>query len=163
MTIVKIPIKPHLRKYIARKLDAPNFLVKVSTTDRIGLGLFIMRSLCKKQVYINPFIEPKEFKFLSSIPENSTLDFEVGHKYSELYGLFISQSRIYEINKFIDNFFTNEMFAFIQSLILHDPTIIVKYALDDFISIYDISDEDIQLESLCKTFSRYKDEYSYIK
>ena len=163
MTTVQIPIKPHLRKYVLRKLEVQEPIIRVSTTDKLGLGLFVMGNLCKKIEYELDCMENKTIKVLSTIPQSSDINFELGNEYARIYGAYIMASRIYSINKFIENYFINEMFAFVHSLILHDPTSVVKFALDDFISIYDINDNDIQFDSLYKTFQRYKDEYSYIK
>lgn len=162
MSNIKIPIKPHLRKYVLRKLNTQS-VVKVSTTDKLGLGIFILQNLIKKKEHFISNISSEDVAFVSSIPTRSFIEFEIGAKYSKEKGVFIENSAIYNINKYIDKFFLNEMFTFVNSLILFDPNIVALYAIDDFISIYDISDDDILLESLYMTYRRHKEKYSYIK
>jgi len=124
--------------------------------------LFIIEALCNKRDYQKHKSNKDEALFVETIPLNSQITLQVSARYVFRSGDHIKPGKVFLINKYLDKFFLNEMFTFINSLILHDPAIVVLYALDDFLSIYNITDDDILKESLYKTFIRHQDQYSYI-
>ena len=162
MCIIKIPTKHYLVKYVHKNLDVnPNEPIKFSVDDKLGICLFILFSLSRKNTYYNS--QDHIDHFVEKI-EDSYLEFDLTQSTMFKAGIFLTSEKIFYINKFLDKIFYKEIYTFISSLILYNPDVIVQYSLEDFLAIYDlIEGDDIKLETVIKKYHRYKKMFSYIK
>jgi hypothetical protein len=156
-----LPIRPHLKKYLLRKLNSDEN-VSVGLNDPIGFGLFVSSHLIKKRNYFMNFHKDQVNQFVTSLSD-SIIKLNLKPFHSNHIGMFIDNENVFYINKFINASFTNELFCFIETQKLFYPHINISYAIDDFIGIFSITEDDIPKETLLRNYNRKKEKYSYLK
>jgi hypothetical protein len=159
---INIPVKPHLKKYLLRKLRATNDTITISSKDPICFGISILNILQKKNSYLLNFKKKQLDKFINSIDKNCFIIIDIGENYCNRSGLFIDDDKIFYINKFIEKQFRNEMFVFVNSNYIYNPKFVIEYGLEDFLSFFSITEDEYQKETLVKFYHRNKIQYSYI-
>lgn len=161
MFTVKLPIKAYLKKYLQRKCNVSGDNLIVSTNDQIGFGLYIVESLQKKREFYLNHNQEEVNKFVTSLSDSITL--QIGCNVANCSGMFIHPEKVYFINSFAEKAFRNEMFAVINGNTMYNPNLIIKNIIYDFCGIYDITEDDLQIDTIYKTYQRHKERYSYIK
>lgn len=159
---INIPVKPHLKKYLLRKLRSNCNIITVSSNDPICFGISILNILQKKNSYLLNLNKKKLDRFIGSIDHNCCITIDVGDNYCHRSGLFIDDDKIFYINKFIEKQFRNEMFVFVNSNYIYNPRFVVEYGLEDFLSFFDITEDEYKKETMVKCYHRNKSQYSYI-
>jgi len=99
MTDISLPVKPHLRKYLVKKLNLKDQSIKISTLDRIGFGMFVIETLCHKREYKKGLLNQEETRFVETIPCTSQITLQIGTRYTERCGQHIRDSKVFMINK----------------------------------------------------------------
>lgn len=162
-TTIQIPIKPYLKKYLLRKLKAKEDSIVISTNDTIGFGICVINTISKKRDYLlNPNIKNIE-SFINKINiDNTFINLSICEGYCKTSGYFIKDDKVFYINKFIEKQFRNDLMMFLLAPYFYNPKFIIEYGLEDFLSIYSISEDEIKKESLVRYFRRENKKYSFI-
>lgn len=154
---LQIDVREHVKKYIiyhlgthplSYNLDEP---VKINTQNSIGL--FIL-SLLEEQYR-------SKLKKKPIIVNNKKLNHKINLMLSERYYgkidaryklIGIADKGEIKLDEFIDGLMKKEMFIMAESYRNNGRKI--KEAINDFMSLYNITDEDIQLDSLYREYKR---------
>jgi hypothetical protein len=163
---IKIPLRPHLRNYITRKLRCNpdgKFRLKIDDpTDSIAFYIFLASVLMKKAVYLSTGQRHISVRLYGEIPEDSYIYIELGPWYAENAGFFLDEKTVYLINKYLDRHFRHELFIYLHSNIMYNPSFVVAYGIEDFFDIYNICDDHISKDAITRYWNRYKKHYSYV-
>jgi hypothetical protein len=158
---LELPIRSHLQKYLVKKLNMTSDVVDVSLVDPLSFGLFVRSELVHKKIYYTCGHEKEVDDMVSKCTEKVYLN--IGSFHKREFGTYFTNEKIFYINKFLHNHFINELFCFIQTQNMFYPRIVVSYAIDDFYSIFGISENELPKDTIIRCFKRKKDQYSYLK
>jgi hypothetical protein len=150
---IELPIKPHLKKYLCAKLKSSSDKIVISTKDRTNFSLYVNECLQRKRNYYYNYNTKEIDKFVESL-NGSKVTLLLNTISSEKGGIFLNNEKIFYINQFLNNNFLSEMFCFIETQKKFYPRVVVVYAIDDFLSQYDVNEDDIPRESLVRTYNR---------
>lgn len=160
--IIKIPVKPYLKKFIIRKLKITNDIIPITTTDILGFGIYIMNTLTRKTNYYVNTSPVKIGKFLNSLDKDCTINLELSGAVMNSCGYIITEEKIFYINKFIEKHFRNELCIFLFSASLYNARFVVEYGMKDFLGHYNIPEDALNKSTMIKFYQRNKNVYSYI-
>lgn len=163
MCTIAVPVKPYMVKYLRKKLKLVDNNIILSNCDSIGFGIVISSLLVNKKQYDKITDSKQVDDFFKKFNILSEINIKLNRRQYERCGRFINKEHAYLINEFIDKSFRNEMMTFIFSQKALSPKIVITYALDDFTSMFDITEYDIKKETLLKNYNRHKLNYSYLE
>ena len=129
--------------------------------DPIGFGLFVVNSLSHKYEYYDCF--NKDTIDASVAAMDKTITLNLGSLYKKYYGEFLTNEKIFYINKYLHRLFINELYCFIQTQSMYYPHVVITFAINDFFSIFKLSEDDIYKDSIIRDYRRKKQEYSYLE
>ncbi len=159
---VQLPLKPYLHKFLCKKLNCQNNEIDLSFSDPIAFGLVVSQYMNRKRSY-NVFRKEENIDKFIETKCTSTITLNLKNYHYHDTGFNISSDAVFYINKYLDRMFRNEVFIFINAQTLYYPHIVITYAMDDFFSVYSITENDLSKQTFCKIYQRYKREYSYLK
>jgi hypothetical protein len=161
MCTLVLPIKPHLKKYILRKLQCEGEIVDLSFRDIIGFGIQVSGQLIKKsETYMSKDHDEVD-KFVAEL-SGSSVDLKLKSYHGKYCGSYLNNDKIFYINKYLDWIFRLELFTFINTQMLYYPHIVITTAIDDFLALYCINEDDLPRQTAFKVYQRFKERYSYI-
>lgn len=159
-----LPIKPHLRKYLFKRLNIESgSTIPISFTDKLGFGYFITAYLTNKRSFNYWQYKSKIENYTKDTARFEIVTIKLKHHHVKENDVNITLEGIYFTNKWLENIFRLELFTFIHTQFLFYPRIDVNYAIGDFLSIYDITENELSRETVYRSWSRYKKDYSYIE
>jgi hypothetical protein len=137
-----VPVKPHVRKYLAFHLGAE---YKLSQLDPFGRELKMLLGQKKKNEWFNGFTRRYTDSFGVGVEGNLILQ-------KRLKGL--TPKEIIDFNNFVEGIIKHEFFGFVDNRCLLDMS---QYgSIQAFREKYDFQDEDMSHEALKKAWQRYK-------
>lgn len=160
--IIKIPLKSYLKKYITKRLSIKDNEFELNMNDSLAFGQYLIEIINKKRQYYLNSTNDEMLKFFNSLDKDIYLNVYIKPRYSQRCGVFLNDEKIFLINKFIDKQFRNEMLIFNYSNQLYSARFILKYGINDFLSIYGITENEISEETLTRHFYREKTEFVYV-
>ncbi|WP_435263411.1 hypothetical protein [Tenacibaculum sp. nBUS_03] len=140
-TVIKIPMRSYLVKYLT-KLYGKEYKV----TKRTYLGLIIVDVLTKdyqKPIFTN---------------EKSTYNCIVANQLCVTHGHFPKYTSFSVLEKKIDNIFKTSMYEFVRINLQtgkYDQSSEIIKCLGAFLEFYNINEDDLNLETAYKNYSRY--------
>lgn len=164
MFTATLPLKPYLKKYLIRKCKITQgklVITPAMKNDQIGFSLYIIELLNKKRNYYMAHNKEDVTKFIASLTDS--IEISLDQRYATECGMFIHPEKVFYINSFIEKAFRNEMFGVINGNCMYNPNLVIKNIIYDFCGIYDITEDDLSIDTIYKVYQRYKDIYSYIR
>lgn len=142
MITIEIPVSPHVNKFL-NIMYGNNYILDTRST--LGKAIFVLLQKKVKLVKINPEVNNSIFKI--KIPDIRT----------KLGGCYIHQNNINMISQYCDRYFRDILYmnTLIQSV--HESENIKK-GMRRVLEVFDISEEDIALDSLYRDFMRKRNE-----
>ncbi|MCO6499122.1 MAG: hypothetical protein J5I47_01950 [Vicingus serpentipes] len=159
---LEIDVSPHVKKYIAYHLcDNPvhiDFDADVKLDKNHHIGLFIL-SLIQKQYKLQK--NKKDIKY-----NNKKINAKVNVLLSERYEkdidprcnmLGIDENGVRKLDMFVDGLFRQELFLYLNSYqMVKGENRKIKEGALLFYKKYSLTDEDIPLDTLLKSYNRYR-------
>lgn len=134
--VVHFPVSPHVYKYLQNKCGE-----KLEVTKNCLFGSIILDIMSKK------------YSDLLAVPDDYTYPVEISLGYLEKMGFYIDAKVLRKFNARVDKIFREEMRTIAQ--VNYDFNQIPKEkSLKQFLVFYNISEEEIKLETLIKDLRR---------
>lgn len=140
-SVIYFPVKSYILKYLQFRYG-PQFLY----TQSSSLAPIIRSVLSKETVnFYKPFSNKLGYPV------------ELTDLYVSRYGVFFNQKKLYQFNNDVDNLFREELFQFMN---LNKDIYNIKYrvTLRDFLNRMDITEDDIKIGTLLKSFTRNQED-----
>lgn len=145
---VSIPIQFYLKKYLSKKVDVSPFHL---TNKGCHISALLLEPI-EKGFY--PTKQPVPAKY------NDFLEFSMNTSIIKEGRFHIDSKIVYRINKILEDKFDDEFFHWCenvrQSFISNGKAIEINEAIETFMAYYDLSEDDIQFETLKKAYYRYR-------
>lgn len=138
---LKIPVKPHVKKYISVRYGSEHTLTKQSL-----LGLLVFNSLDKKT--IDPYQDVNDSSDRYTIKISRQYFYERGYKVNRRTLHFLSVC----LEKLFYEAFTENIDISVKKHGIHATA-----AMRGFLSQYDISENDLRFESMYRRYQRHCD------
>jgi len=133
---VHFPVKPHVYKYLQTKCGEKLIVSKNNLFGSIVLDIL-----------------SKNYSDLQAVNDNFTFPVDISVRYMEKMGFYIDPKIIRKFNTRIDDIFREEMRAYVR-ISFRLNHIRKETALKQFLSDYNITEEDIKFETLVKDILR---------
>ena len=159
-TTLELPLKPHLYKYLVKKLKLTSDVVDVSLVDIISFGSFVVNSLDHKRKFYTCCNKRMIDSSMSKCTK--TIKINLGPLYQNFYGEFFTDEKVFYINRFLHRCFLNDLYTHIIIQKRFYPHIVVTIAVDDFFLLCRINEDEFSKNSIIRDFQRKEDEYSYL-
>ena len=147
--LFRIPIKPYLKKFVLKRLPEPYY-----SSNKEYLGVFLMKLLRDKHqqnIYDN-WRDNYIGRLHVELPE---------HNVARKCAKNINGAVIVKFNSFLRDLFEEKMYEFIEQRIMYSNTkVLVSTAINDWIEIYDLTEDEIPYDSLRKKYMRRKQKYN---
>ncbi|MEN9907160.1 MAG: hypothetical protein RLZZ540_301 [Bacteroidota bacterium] len=134
--VINFPVKPHIYKYLQKKVGE-----KLVVTKFCFFGGMVLDILTKK------------YSDLEVINDTYTFPVEISFSYMEKMGIYIDNRVAKKFNSRVDSMFREEMRGFVTTNFLAN-NIPKETSLAQFLTTYDIYEDDIKFETLVKDFKR---------
>lgn len=134
--IVRFPVKSHVYKYLQKKCGEK---LVVNKNDFFGSTVLDIFS--------------KNYSDLEAVNDDYLFPVEISMRYMDKMGIYIDQKIIRKFNSRMDNIFREEMKTFVFTNFEFNSFPKEK-SLKQFLDFYNISEEDIKLETLVKYYQR---------
>lgn len=145
---ITIPTKSYIKKYLEISFGS-----NIKLTERNWLGVIILNVL-KRKTFKNPNYDFKKYNY--SYDGEITFQIDIDKIYRN--GAFILNAQKYYINKSIDQIFKDELVK--QALINHKNfEIDFKTSILSILEAYDITEDELNYETLRKYFDRNKNRF----
>lgn len=147
LTTILIPVKPHIRKYIAYKFRAYKFIC-VTKKHIIGRKLYDL------------LLNSKNIRW-GGYKVNKQECAEFAISYNQLIyrvGPTLRHEAILDFNRFVEELFYNDLFEYIE---LNETGKKVKHVIHDFCEKLNLFEDDISYQTLVKAHQRYMDSISF--
>lgn len=141
MIVISIPVKCHVKKYLIKRYGTVHQVSK-----KTFIGLFMLQLLEKKIEKPEKEVE-KGHLYDIEVPEYyfNTKGYSVDAKKLKFLGICLEKLFVEDFNSFVDN-----------ELIKGDLN--AKKAIKLFFSIYDINENDLNMDSMYRNYQRYSGE-----
>ena len=141
MDSLLVPVRPHVLKYLHKHLGSIYFL---SESDPFGLFLF---HLLRK-----PITEARRDHVLTSYPTKWSVGLGA-YEFAKKGFRPLSGKAVHQFNVFVHELVMNELCAYVELATDHGQQ--AKFSIEGFMLKYNFAEEDIQFDTLKKTWSRY--------
>jgi len=144
---IEIPIKSYLKKYIE-----VSFGENIKLSERTWIGIIIY-NVIKRKTFKNNY----DYKPVSE-DINAQMQFKISSDTSYRYGCILLPTQIYYINSALDGLFKGEIVK--QALInQNNYGIDFKTSILTILDAYDITEDELNYESIRKYFNRNYQKY----
>ncbi|UOX35300.1 hypothetical protein LXD69_07215 [Flavobacterium sediminilitoris] len=133
---VYFPVKPHVYKFLQKKVGE-----KMVVTKNNFYGNLVLDVLSKK------------YSVLEAVTDDLVFPVDISLRYITNYGVFIDQNIIRKFNAQIDKQFREELRSYV-SINASANNLPKNEAIRQFIFHYNITEEDIKMETLIKDIVR---------
>jgi len=169
METLTIPIKPHLRKYLLKEFETKKNTILVTTKNNIGLMLFKMLSHTKNYTY------NRIYDFSKYVKINVELNKRIVVR---KIGDSLRSEDIYFFNKMLQELFLRDLHKYIETRVelCNEFSSAVEceikqfrkiqkitnrkgemfLAISHFLSKYNIYENELEFETLVKSYYRYR-------
>lgn len=151
---INIPIQPHIRKYLLSKFNSVHDQDYICISSKNKLGLAFVNMFQKRND-----IYRKEFE----ITFTSQIRILFSGEFSNRFGFFISKQNIFYLNKALDDDFRDSLYNFLDGMREVNRDFQINRGILQFCSKYRITEDDIALETLRKSYQRYRKELSELR
>lgn len=141
MIVISIPVKLHVKKYLIKRYGKVHQLSK-----KTFIGLFLLQLLEKKIDKPEKELDKNNF-YQINVPEYyfNTKGYSIDHQKLKFLGICLEKLFVEDLYSFIDNeLMKGEMNA--------------KKSMKLFFSIYDLSENELKLDSMYRNYQRYSGE-----
>ena len=138
MIVIKIPVKCHVKKYLIKRYGAVHQVSK-----KTFIGLFLLQLLEKK-------IEKPE----KEAGKGSFYDIEVPEYYFNANGYSIDNNKLKFLSVCLERLFFEDFYSFVDNE-LFKGELNAKKAIRLFLSIYDITENELNQDSMYRNYQRY--------
>lgn len=146
MIVISIPVKLHVKKYLIKRYGSIHKLSK-----KTFIGLFLLQLLEKK-------IDKPE----RETDKSHVYDIEVPEYYFNTKGYCIDKDKLKFLGICLEKLFMEDLFSFIDNELMKGE-LNAKKSLRLFFCIYDLSENELNLDSIYRNYQRYSGENIKIK
>lgn len=146
MIVISIPVKLHVKKYLIKRYGSIHKLSK-----KTFIGLFLLQLLEKK-------IDKPE----RETDKSQVYDIEVPEYYFNTKGYCIDKDKLKFLGICLEKLFMEDLFSFIDNELMKGE-LNAKKSLRLFFCIYDLSENELNLDSIYRNYQRYSGENIKIK
>jgi hypothetical protein len=146
MISISIPVKIHVKKYLIKKYGSVH-----TVTKKTFLGLLLLE-------LINNKVEAPERKIL----EFEKYELTIPSFYFNKKGFNIDKNKARFLGNCLEKLFFEDFYSFIDLELLKGKTNAMK-SIKLFFLIYDISENEMKLESMYRKYQRYSGEQIKVK
>lgn len=141
LNMVDVPLKPALAKFFTHSLPDSGQLSK-----KCDMGLMVLNML-----------QPKPFRYTAFLEEGYVIvQVKINPQYHVNRGRFISEENVYFLNQYVYRKFKGQMITSVDEMLLYSVNKQID-AIRAFYHKYDLTEEDIGLRSLIRTYQRVKE------
>lgn len=141
MIVISIPVKSHVKKYLIKRYGNVHQVSK-----KTFIGLFLLQLLEKK-------IDKPE----KEVDKNHFYDIEVPEYYFNTKGYSIDKHKLKFLGICLEKLFIEDFYSFIDNELMKGK-MNAKKSIKLFFSIYDLSENDLNLDSMYRNYQRYSGE-----
>ncbi|MFW0737597.1 hypothetical protein [Flavobacterium sp. T12S277] len=133
---VHFPVKPHVYKFLQKKVGEKLIVSKNNLYGNLVLDIL-----------------SKRYCVLDAVTDEYTFPVDISLRYMEDYGIFIDKKIIRKFNSQVDRIFKEEVRSYV-ALNYSMNDIPKKTAVEQFIFHYNLTEDDIKLETILKDLVR---------
>ncbi len=141
MIVIQIPVKIHVKKYLQKRYGAIH-----QVSYKSFLGLVLLQLLEKKVEKPNKDNENTNF-----------YDIKIPELYFKTKGFHIDKMKLKYLGICLERLFMEDLYSFVDHELLKPNSNAMK-AIKLFYSIYELSEQDVKLESVYRNYQRYSGE-----
>lgn len=141
MIIISIPVKSHVKKYLIKRYGAVHQVSK-----KTFIGLFLLQLLEKK-------VEKPE----KEVEKGHLYEIEVPEYYFNTKGYCIEKEKLKLLGICLEKLFIEDFYSFVDNE-LQKGDMNAKKSIKLFFSIYDLSENDLNMDSMYRNYQRYSGE-----
>jgi len=141
MISISIPVKKHVKKYLIKKYGATHTISK-----KTFLGLLVLELISDK-------VEPMDRQFL----EIEKYEMQIPELYFNKKGFYIDKNKKRLLGICLEKLFLEDFYSFVD-MELAKGTGNAWKSVRLFLSIHKISENDLKLESMYRSYQRYSGE-----
>lgn len=141
MIVISIPVKLHVKKYLIKRYGPTH-----QVTKKTFIGLFLLQLLEKS-------IEKPE----KEITTLFTYDIDVSEYYFNTKGYCVDKNKLKFLGICIERLFIEDFYSFVDNE-LYKGDLNAKKSMKLFFSIYDITENELNLDSMYRNYQRYSGE-----
>ncbi|UOX32406.1 hypothetical protein LXD69_10115 [Flavobacterium sediminilitoris] len=141
MIVINIPVKVHVKKYLVKRYGSKHTITKKSF-----IGLFILELLERK-------VEPH----MKNTSKECSYDIEVSEFYFNKRGFYVDHVKLKFLGICLEKLFLEDFFNFID-LEMRKENANARKSIKFFLSINDIQEDELKLESIYRSYQRYSNE-----
>ncbi len=138
MIVIKIPVKCHVKKYLIKRYGAVHQVSK-----KTFIGLFLLQLLEKK-------VEKPE----KEAGKGSFYDIEVPEYYFNVNGYSIDNNKLKFLSVCLERLFFEDFYSFVDNELMKGD-LTAKKAIRLFFTIYDITENELNQDSMYRNYQRY--------
>lgn len=138
MIVIQIPVKIHVKKYLQKRYGAVHQVSK-----KTFIGLFLLQLLEKKVEKPNKDTQNIIF-----------YDIEIPEFYFNTKGFYVDEKKLKYLGVCLDRLFVEDFYSFVDNELIKPNSNAMK-AIKLFYSIYNLSEQDVKLESMYRNYQRY--------
>lgn len=138
MIVISIPVKCHVKKYLIKRYGSVHQVSK-----KTFIGLFLLQLLEKK-------IEKPE----REVQKGFLYDIEVPEYYFNTKGYSIDSNKLKLLGICLEKLFQEDFYSFVDLELLKGD-LNARKAIKLFFSIYELSENDLNLDSMYRSYQRY--------
>lgn len=146
-------VKPHIKKYIDHHA---NFQDKFVVNSKNNVNSTLISNVIKMFICYKTKFYATNSKNLYSLDGFVPTTIYISTAFFYRFGGFISNSDHSKLNKMIDCIFRQNLYHYVGAAKIYSSTTYIN-AISDFLSQYDINDDDIDIDSLLRDIHRRTD------
>ena len=138
MIVIRIPIKCHVKKYLIKRYGSVHQVSK-----KTFIGLFLLQLLEKK-------VEKPE----KEAGKGSFYEIEVPEYYFNVNGYSIDKNKLKFLSVCLERLFFEDFYSFVDNELIKG-NLTAKKAIRLFFTIYDITENELNQDSMYRNYQRY--------
>lgn len=139
MTTLKIPVKTHVKKYLVKQYGA-----EFKANKKTFFGTFIIELLDRETERVNYF---KEEVYTVTVDRN----------YTKKTKIALDGNKLRSVGNALEVLFIEDFYKYVDGQLV-SPNASAYQAVKNFLKIYDISEDDLKLETMYRKYQRYSNE-----
>lgn len=138
MVVISIPVKSHVKKYLVKRYGSVHQVTKKSF-----IGLFLLEMLQRK-------VEPP----MREVKKETNYDIHVPEFYFNKKGYHVDHVKLKFLSVCLERLFFEDFYHFVDNEMLKEKPN-ARESIKFFLSVYEIQEDELKLESMYRNYQRY--------